>query len=74
MARRRKDDPYLRDPNIRKAANFQLLAWPAFGGAMGAAVGGWFGFNPAVGVIAGIVIGFLIASTILSLYGGRSTR
>jgi hypothetical protein len=74
MPRRRKDDPYMRDPNIRKAANFQLLAWPAFGGALGAAVSGWFAFEPAVGIIGGIVLGFLIASTILSLYGGRSTR
>ena len=74
MAPRRKDDPYLRDPNIRKAANLQQFAWPAFGGAMGAAVGGWFGFEPALGVIVGIVTGFVIASMILALYGGRSTR
>jgi 4-hydroxybenzoate polyprenyltransferase len=74
MVRRLKDDPYLRDPNIRKAANFQLLAWPALLAALGAAASGWFDFEPAIGVIGGIVIGFLIATTIMSLYGGRSTR
>jgi hypothetical protein len=69
-----RDDPYMRDPNIRKAANMQMVAWPAFGAGMGAAAGGWFDFNPVIGVVVGVVLGFVIASTILSMYGGRSTR
>lgn len=69
-----KNDPYMRDPNIRKAANLQQFAWPALMGALGGAAGGWFGFDPVVGVIAGAVLGFLIATLILGVYGGRQTR
>jgi hypothetical protein len=69
-----KNDPYMRDPNIRKAANMQMIAWPAFGAGLGAAMSGWFKFDTVIGIAAGVVLGFTIASVILSFYGGRSTR
>jgi 4-hydroxybenzoate polyprenyltransferase len=70
----RKGDPYLNDPNIRKAANMQMFTWPALLAAIGAAAAGWFEFDPLIGIAGGLVAGFVIASTILSHYGGRSTR
>jgi hypothetical protein len=68
------DDPYMRDPNIRKAANLQFVAWPALGAGLGAGCSGWFDFSPAIGIPVGIVLGYLIAAVILRMYGGRSTR
>lgn len=70
----RKDDPYLNDPNIRKAANMQMFAWPALLAALGAAAAGWFKFDAVLGIGVGALVGFVVASMILSHYGGRSTR
>lgn len=67
-------DPYMRDPNIRKAASLQLLAWPALGAALGAAASGWFDAPKAPMIIGGVVIGYVIATLILRVYGGRATR
>ena len=69
-----RDDPYMRDPNIRKAANLQYVAWPALGAGLGGAASGWFDVSPALVIPVGIVVGFLIASAILAMYGGRATR
>ncbi len=69
-----RNDPYMRDPNIRKAANLQYVAWPALGAGLGGAAAGWFDVSAALLIPLGIVIGFLIASAILAMYGGRSTR
>lgn len=71
---RRKDDPYMRDANIRGAANVMKLGWIALGAGLGAAAGGWFGFPVALGVVAGVVCGLLVSAAMLSHYGGRSTR
>ena len=38
-----RDDPYMRDPNIRKAANLQYVAWPALGAGLGAGAAGYGG-------------------------------
>jgi hypothetical protein len=67
-------DPYLRDPNIRKAASLQVVFGGGLGAGLGWAVAGWFGFSIAIGVIAGVVIGWTLASLLLYVYGGRSTR
>ena len=72
--RRRKNDPYMRDPNIRAAANMQMMAWPALGVGIGWAASGWFQFPTALGIAVGAVVGFVIASLILAQFGGRSTR
>ena len=70
----RRSDPYLRDPNIRKAANVQMVAWPALGAALGAGVGGWFDLPMGIAVVVGAVVGYLVAFVILAMYGGRATR
>jgi hypothetical protein len=72
--RRRRNDPYMRDPNIRAAANMQLIAWPFLGIGIGWAASGWFQFPTLVGIATGAVIGFVIATLILGQFGGRSTR
>jgi hypothetical protein len=35
-------DPYLRDPNIRRAASLQIVFGGALGAGLGWAIGGWF--------------------------------
>ena len=64
----------MRDPNIRKAASLQVVFGGGLGAGLGWAVAGWFGFSIAIGVIAGVVIGWTLASLLLYVYGGRSTR
>jgi hypothetical protein len=34
----------------------------------------WFQFDAALGIAVGVVLGFIVASVILRVYGGRSTR
>ena len=67
-------DPYMRDPNIRGASNVLRLGWIALGAGLGAAAGGWFQFPVGIGVVAGVVLGFLIGGLTLWHYGGRATR
>jgi hypothetical protein len=69
-----RNDPYMRDPNIRAAANLQLVGFPALGAGLGYAVSGWFQFATGLGVGLGALIGFVLANAALWLYGGRSTR
>jgi hypothetical protein len=69
-----KHDPYMRDPNIQSAANMQRIGWPAILAATGSAMAGWFEFPAWIGIVGGLVIGALLASLLLRLYGGRSTR
>lgn len=69
-----KNDPYMRDPNIRGASSFLQMAWLALGAGLGAGVSGWFDFSPAIGIIAGVLIGLLISSFTVRHYGGRATR
>ena len=64
----------MRDPNIKAAANMQLMAWPALGVGIGWAASGWFRFPTMLGIAVGAVVGFVIASLILAQFGGRSTR
>jgi hypothetical protein len=68
------DDPYMRDPNIRSAANLVLVGWPLLLAALGFAASGWFQFPSWIGIVAGFVVGILFSNMILRLYGGRSTR
>ena len=77
MAEQRKDierDPYLRDPNISRAASLQIVFGGVLGAGLGWALAGWFDFSIAIGIIAGAVIGYVIAHVLLLEYGGRSTR
>jgi hypothetical protein len=67
-------DPYMRDPNIRGAANVQRVGWPAILAATGAAASGWFEFPAWLGIGGGAVLGILIATVLLRAYGGRATR
>jgi hypothetical protein len=69
-----RNDPYMRDPNIRKAANMQYVAWPALGAGLGAGISGWFDVPVVVAIVVGVVLGYAIATVILWLYGGRATR
>ena len=69
-----KRDPYLRDPNIRNAAQFIQLGWAALGAGIGAGVTGTLGASAAIGILPGALIGWLIGVAILALYGGRATR
>ena len=71
MARK---DPYLRDRNIREAADLVLIGWPLLLAASGAAAAGWFGFRSWFGVLGGFVLGIVLSNVILRLYGGRATR
>jgi hypothetical protein len=64
----------MRDPNIRAAANMQLIAWPGLGIGLGWAASGWFQFSTLLGIAVGAVVGFVIATLILAQFGGRSTR
>jgi hypothetical protein len=67
-------DPYLRDPNITRAASLQIVFGGLLGAGLGWAIAGWFDFSIAIGIIAGAVVGYLIAHVLLLEYGGRSTR
>jgi hypothetical protein len=69
-----RDDPYMRDPNIRSAANMVLVGWPLLLAALGFAVAGWFGFATWIGILGGLVVGVVFSNLILRLYGGRATR
>jgi hypothetical protein len=70
-----KNDPYLRDPNIRSAAKFLSFGWAALGAGVGAGIsGGMLNLSPAVGVPIGALVGWLLGVAILALYGGRATR
>jgi hypothetical protein len=68
------DDPYMRDPNIRSAANLVLVGWPLLLAALGFAASGWLQFPSWIGILGGFVVGILFSNMILRLYGGRSTR
>ena len=69
-----RNDPYMRDPNIRGASNVLQFAWIALGVGLGAAASGWFAFSPALGIAVGAIIGLLIGSLLIRAYGGRATR
>jgi hypothetical protein len=69
-----RHDPYMRDPNIRQAASLVQVGWPALLAASGAAASGWFGLPIWLGIGGGLLLGILLATVILRLYGGRSTR
>jgi hypothetical protein len=71
MARK---DPYMNDPNIQGASNVLQMAWVLLGAGIGGGASGWFGFSPAIGIVAGVVIGLLVGSLIIRSYGGRATR
>jgi hypothetical protein len=67
-------DPYLRDPNIARAASLQVIAGLGLGAGLGWAIAGWFTFSTGPGAAVGAVIGFLLANFLIYQYGGRSTR
>ncbi len=67
-------DPYMRDPNIARAASMQVVAGLALGAMLGWAVAGWFNFGIGLGIGVGAVVGFLLANVLIYQYGGRSTR
>ncbi|MBI5103857.1 MAG: hypothetical protein HZB46_02500 [Solirubrobacterales bacterium] len=67
-------DPYLRDPNIARAASLQVVFGLALGAGLGWAIAGWAGFSEGAGVAIGAVVGFLLANVLVYQYGGRSTR
>jgi hypothetical protein len=69
-----KHDPYMRDPNIARAASLQVIAGLGLGAGLGWAIAGWFDFGEGTGAGIGAVVGFLLASLLISQYGGRSTR
>jgi hypothetical protein len=70
----RSRDPYLRDPNIARAASFQVVAGLFLGAGLGWAIAGWFELSIALGIGIGAVVGFVVANWMISQYGGRSTR
>ena len=67
-------DPYLRDPNIARAASLQVLAGLGLGAGLGWAIAGWFSLAETPGAVIGAVVGFLVANVLIYQYGGRSTR
>jgi hypothetical protein len=67
-------DPYLSDPNIRRAASLQIVFAGALGAGLGWAIAGWFSLPLAACIPAGAVIGWVLAHVLLWEYGGRSTR
>ena len=67
-------DPYLRDPNIRRAASLQVVFGGVLGAGLGWAIAGWFDLSVAIGIAGGAVVGYTIAHVLLYEYGGRSTR
>jgi hypothetical protein len=70
----RDRDPYLRDPNIARAASLQVVAGLGLGAGLGWAIAGWFNSSTGVGAGLGAVVGFLLANILIYQYGGRSTR
>ena len=72
--RREARDPYLSDPNIARAASFQVVTGLFLGIGLGWAIAGWFAFSIALGIAVGAVIGFVVANWAIRQYGGRSTR
>ena len=72
--RREARDPYLRDPNIARAASFQVVTGLFLGVGLGWAIAGWFGLSIGIGIAVGAVVGFVLANWMISQYGGRSTR
>jgi hypothetical protein len=67
-------DPYMRDPNIARAASLQVIAGIGLGAGLGWAIAGWFNMGEKPGIAIGAVVGFLIANVLIYQYGGRSTR
>ena len=67
-------DPYMRDPNIARAASLQVIAGIGLGAGLGWAIAGWFRLGETAGIGIGAVVGFLIANVLIYQYGGRSTR
>ena len=67
-------DPYLRDPNIKRAASLQIVFGGALGAGLGWAIAGWFGLSIAIGIPVGAAVGWALANVLLVEYGGRSTR
>jgi uncharacterized membrane protein YfcA len=67
-------DPYMRDPNIARAASLQIIAGVGLGAGLGWAIAGWFDLTTGTGTAVGAVIGFLLANFLIYRYGGRSTR
>ena len=71
-----RHDPYLRDQNVSAAAGLNLIGAIVLGALLGWAVIGWFDLkvSETVGVIVGAVVGAVLATTLLAIFGGRSTR
>ena len=71
-----RHDPYLRDQNISSAAGLNLIGAIVLGALLGWAVVGWFDLHVSetVGVVVGAVVGMVVATTLLGIFGGRSTR
>jgi hypothetical protein len=67
-------DPYMRDPNIARAASLQIMTGLFLGAGLGWAIAGWFAFSIGAGIAVGAVIGFTLANVLIYRYGGRSTR
>jgi hypothetical protein len=67
-------DPYMRDPNIARAASLQVIAGLGLGAGLGWAAAGWFAFSTSAGAAVGAIVGFLLANVLIYQYGGRSTR
>lgn len=71
-----RHDPYLRDQNVSAAAGLNLIGAIVLGALLGWAVVGWFDLRIAelIGVIVGAIVGAFVASALLAIFGGRSTR
>jgi hypothetical protein len=69
-----KHDPYMRDPNVARAASLQVFAGIGLGAGLGWAIAGWFNLGEAAGAGIGALVGFFLANVLISQYGGRSTR
>lgn len=69
-------DPYLRDQNVSAAAGLNLIGAIVLGALLGWAIVGWFDLriSETIGVIAGAIVGAFVASVLLAIFGGRSTR
>ena len=71
-----RHDPYLRDQNVSAAAGLNLIGAIVLGALLGWAVVGWFDLkvSETIGVIVGAIVGAFVASALLAIFGGRSTR